>query len=91
MEKIKLVARVLDKSSVTVVDTRFGPAKFAFAVIEDETGRVRLNLWRDQADIVNVGNVVEVVNAFARSFRGQIELNVGKSGRIIVKKRAGRV
>ncbi len=87
MERIRLIAKVLEKSRVTIVDTRFGPAKFAFAVIGDDTGRIRLNLWREQADMVNVGDVVEIVNAFAKRFRDQIELNVGRSGKIIVRKR----
>jgi len=28
------------------VKTRYGEAPFAVAIIEDETGRIRLNLWQ---------------------------------------------
>jgi len=45
-----------------------------------------LNLWRDQVGLVKPGDLIKVENAFAKEFRGRVELNVGGSGRIAVLK-----
>jgi ssDNA-binding replication factor A large subunit len=45
-----------------------------------------LNLWRDQVDLVKPGDLIKVENAFAKEFRDRVELNVGRSGRIVVLK-----
>ena len=86
MENIRLIGRVVHKSKVIIVNTKFGPAKFAYAIIEDKSGKIRLNLWRNQVDIIKVGDYIEIINAFAKSFKGQVELNVGRSGKIVIKK-----
>jgi replication factor A1 len=72
------------------VETRFGPARVAQAVLEDETGRIILNLWRNQIDIVRTGDTVIVENAFVKVFGNQLELNVGRDGRITVIRRVRR-
>lgn len=56
------------------------------AVIEDETGSVRLNLWRQQIDVAKAGDTVVLENAFARQFSGVVEVNIGTDGKISVLK-----
>ena len=82
MRGITVEGFVRSKSDVRYLRTRYGPAKFAFAIIEDDTGTIRLNLFRKQVDIVKVGKRIRVVNAFVKEFRGNLELNVGADGRI---------
>ncbi|RLI24465.1 DNA-binding protein, partial [Candidatus Bathyarchaeota archaeon] len=67
--------------------TRFGPAYVASAVLEDDTGRIILNLWRRQISLVKPGYLVRIENGFIREYRGQLELNVGRTGRIVVLSR----
>lgn len=66
------------------VETRFGKALTVATLLEDDTGRIILNLWRDQIDLVKVGDIVRIENGFVRTFRDQLELNVGSRGKIIV-------
>ncbi|MEM0233167.1 MAG: OB-fold nucleic acid binding domain-containing protein [Candidatus Nezhaarchaeales archaeon] len=75
---------VVEKSKPKTVQTRYGPAQLAYAIIDDGTGQIRLNLWRNQIDLVDVGAKIRVENAFTREFRGEIELNVGSNGKIVV-------
>ena len=86
MDGVTITARVVSVSEPRKVSTRYGEALVAQAVIEDETGSAVLNLWRDQVKLVKPGDVIRVENAFTKEFRGRIELNVGKSGRIVVLK-----
>jgi len=66
----------------------FGPARVATAILKDETGQVKLNLWRDQIERAKVGETVRLENAFAREFRGWTELSIGSDGSITVQRRS---
>ena len=47
----------------------------ATALIEDGTGRIMLNLWRDQIDQVTVGDKIIVKKGFVKLWKGKLELN----------------
>jgi replication factor A1 len=84
LKQIEISGKISSIGDRREVQTRFGPAALAIAVLEDETGSIRLNLWRGQIDMVKVGDKVVVTNAFSKSFGGQIELNIGHDGSIRV-------
>jgi len=86
MRNINIVAKVLDISEPREVRSRYGNETFrvATATISDETGTIKLSLWNEQIDKVNVDDTVSVENGYVKSFRGEIQLNVGKYGRLNV-------
>ncbi len=84
MENIYLIAKVVTLGDKKTVDTRYGSADVATAIIEDESGRINFKLWRDQIRKVRVGDTIKVENGFAVLFDGKTELNVGSRGRISV-------
>jgi replication factor A1 len=86
MRNITIEAKVADKSDTREVTSRFKDEtyKVATAVIEDETGTIKLTLWNEQIEQVSVGNTVKVENGYVTSFRGEIQLNIGKYGKLTV-------
>ncbi len=84
MRNLTVTGRITKIGEVKAVATKFGPARVAAAILQDEAGSIRLNLWRDQVDLVKVGDSVRLENAFVRVFNQQNELNIGKDGRIII-------
>lgn len=90
MEGVNVTGRVVRIIEETEVETRFGKSRLIVAMLFDETGSIRLNLWRWQADLVRVGDVIKIENGFVRSFKGQLELNVGSKGKIITVSRTRR-
>jgi replication factor A1 len=86
MKRVSIEAKVVEKSDPREVRSRFKDEtyKVADAVIADETGTIKLILWNEQIDQVNVDNVVRVENGYVTSFRGEIQLNVGKYGKLTV-------
>lgn len=84
MKGLVIEGVVTEKSKPKIVQTRYGPVLLAYAIINDGTGQIRLNLWRDQVDLIDVGFRVRVENAFSKEFKGSVELNVGSNGKIIV-------
>ena len=50
MRGITVTGKATRKGDKKEVETRFGPATVSWVFLEDETGSIRLNLWRQQID-----------------------------------------
>ena len=87
MKRVSIQAKVTEKSDPREVMSRFKDQtyKVATVMIADETGTVKLTLWNDQIDLVNVNDMVRIENGYVTSFRGEIQLNVGKFGTLTVE------
>jgi replication factor A1 len=87
MKNVSVEAKVTEKSDTREVLSSFKDQthKVATAVIADETGTVKLTLWNERIDQVNVNDTVKVENGYVTSFRGEIQLNVGKYGKLSVE------
>ena len=81
---VNIVGKVVKKEEPRTVTTRFGATVVANAMLEDETGSVILVLWGDEIDKVNEGDSVKIENGYIREFNGQLQLNVGKFGKLKV-------
>jgi replication factor A1 len=87
MKNVSIEAKVTEKSETREVMSRFKDEtyKVSTAIIADETGTIKLTLWNEQIDQVNVDNIIKVDNGYVSSFRGEIQLNIGKFGKLTVK------
>ena len=85
MKKVNVEAKVLETPASAIVQTRYGnSAKVTNAWIADETGRIKLCLWNEQVEIVNVGDTIQIKNASVSTFKGERQLRLGKKGTISV-------
>ncbi|MEM2118057.1 MAG: OB-fold nucleic acid binding domain-containing protein [Candidatus Bathyarchaeia archaeon] len=87
MKNVTIEAKVTEKSDPREVLSRFKDEtyKVATAIIADETGTIKLTLWNEQINQVNVNDTVKVENGYITSFRGEIQLNIGKYGKLTVE------
>lgn len=87
MKRVSIEAKVTEKSDPREVTSRFKDQtyKIADAIITDETGRIKLTLWNEQIDQVNVDNIVKIENGYVTSFKGEIQMNIGKYGKLTVE------
>jgi len=83
MNNVTVTGRIVNIGEKKLVTTRFGDAYVAQALLEDHTGKIILNLWRGQIEMVKIGDIVTVENGFVGGFKKQLELNVGSKGRIM--------
>lgn len=88
MDGVTVMGRISYMGLKRFVQTKYGEAPVVTAVLEDDSGKISLNLWRNQIDLVKEGDVVRVENGFVRTFKDQFELNVGSRGRITVLSRS---
>lgn len=87
MKSVSVEGIVREKSEIREVHARFGDKTYnvATAIIEDETGTIKLTLWNEQINQVNVDDKVKVEKGYVTSFRGEIQLNIGKYGEFTVE------
>lgn len=86
MRRVDVEAKVLEISEPREVRSRYTgqQLKVAEAMISDGTGTVKLVLWNEQIEQVKLDDNVRIENGYIRSFRGEIQLNVGKYGTLTV-------
>ncbi len=87
MKRVSVEAQVVDKGDVREVKSRYKDETYRIvdAVVADETGSIKLTLWNDQIEQVNVGDKIKIENGYVTSFKSEIQLNVGKFGKLSVE------
>jgi ssDNA-binding replication factor A large subunit len=81
MRHVNLKGKVLEVTKPKHVVTRYGNhASLAKALIENETGKIKLCLWNEQVDSVSAGDTVKIENARVSVFSGERQLSLGKKG-----------
>ncbi len=86
MKRIEIQAKVTEKQAPREVMARFRDVvhRVANATISDDTGSIKLTLWNEQIDQVNINDNVKIENGYITSFRGEIQLNVGRYGKLSI-------
>lgn len=58
--------------------------RVANAIVSDDSGEIKLSLWNDEIDKVNIGDKLKITNGYVSEFNGQSQLTAGKFGKIEV-------
>ncbi|MEM0155075.1 MAG: single-stranded DNA-binding protein [Thermoplasmataceae archaeon] len=79
--RVNVLAKVVSVGEPKSIQTRFGEEKSVTEVIiADETGKIILSLWGDQAAQATDGATLYIDNGYVSLVRGHMRLNVGKYG-----------
>jgi Single-stranded DNA binding protein Ssb-like, OB fold len=85
MKRVNVEAEVLEPPESSPVRTRYGNSAVVTNVwIADETGKVKLCLWNEQAGSFTEGDRIQIKNASVSTFKGERQLRLGKTGTISV-------
>jgi replication factor A1 len=86
-KRVTVEANVVEKGETREVRSRYKDETYNVAdvVVADETASIKLTLWNEQIDQVEVGNKIKIENGYVTSFKGEIQLNVGKFGTMTVE------
>lgn len=66
------------------VNTRFGATTVADATLKDDSGAIKLTLWRDQIAKVKTGDKVTVSGGYVKEWNGELQLGIGRDGELKV-------
>ena len=82
---VNLKAKVVGKSIPRYVFSRFGDAlTLSTATISDGTGSMRMSLWNAEIDRVSIGDTVQINDGRIRTFRGELQVSLGRKGKLQV-------
>lgn len=86
IKRVNIEAKVVEKGTPREVRSKYKDEtyKIVDAVVADETGSIKLTLWNEQIDQVNVNDNIKIENGYVTSFKGEIQLNIGKFGKLTV-------
>jgi replication factor A1 len=86
MKRVSVEGKVVEKGDTREVKSKYKDETYriADAVIADESGSIKLTLWNEQIEQVNVGDNIKIENGYVTSFKGETQLNVGKFGKMTV-------
>jgi replication factor A1 len=86
VRRVNLKAKVVEKSIARTVFSRYGnnPLGLSTSTISDGTGSIKLPLWNAQINMVSIGDTVQIENGRVRAFRGELQVSVGKAGKLTV-------
>jgi len=82
MSSITVGGKIVDKSEPRRVQTRYGLRSVADTTLEDETGSIKLSLWEEKIDSVNIGDKVKINGAYVTAFRNELQLNIPLYGKL---------
>lgn len=83
MKKVSLQVKVIEIPKSAIVRTQYGNnAKLTNAWVADDTGKIKLCLWNEQADLVNADDTVDIKNASVFTYKGERQLRLGRNGSI---------
>lgn len=85
MRRVDVTGKIVSIETPREVQTKFGPRQVATATLQDESDSVKLTLWNESISKVTEGDTVEIQNGYVESFRGELQLNVGRYGRLTVE------
>lgn len=87
MRRVNVIAKVEEKGETRHVTSRYKNETYeiADAIVSDETGNIKLTLWNEQIEKVNVNDTINVQNGYVTSFRGEIQLNIGRYGTLTIE------
>lgn len=78
-----MTGTITEKAEARLVSTRFGSeSRVANAILSDDSGKIKLVLWNDQIDLLNVGDTARISNGYCTQFRGEAQLQAGRFGSI---------
>lgn len=86
MRRVDVEAKVLEKTPTREVMSRYKDVvhRVATAIVSDDTGKIKLTLWNEQIGQVNENDNIKVENGYITTFRGEMQLNVGRYGKLTV-------
>ncbi|MBI1972902.1 DNA-binding protein [Candidatus Woesearchaeota archaeon] len=84
--KVDVEAEITEKGEVRTFNKFGKDGRVCNATIKDASGEIKLTLWNDEIDQVNVGDKVKITNGYVNEFQGEKQLTAGRFGKLEVLK-----
>ena len=82
MRRVDVSGKIVKIDEPRDVQTKFGPGQVATATLQDDSGTVKVTLWNENISKIAQNDTVQIENGYVDSFRGELQLNVGRYGKL---------
>jgi len=82
--KINIEAVVVSITPIKEINKYGKNIKVSTATIKDNSGKIKLSLWNEDAEKVEKGDKIKIINGYASEFKGEKQLTAGKFGKLEV-------
>ncbi len=78
--KVEVIVQVIDKEEPREFNKFGKTGRVCNAKVKDATGEVKLTLWNEDIEKVNVGDTVKISNGWVGEWQGELQLSTGRFG-----------
>lgn len=84
MRNLSLELKVVDKEEPHSFESDSGEGRVATAICEDDSGKVKVSLWDDEIDRVEVGDMIKIESGYSKLFKDEVYVSAGRYGELKV-------
>ena len=84
MNNVMVTGTIREVTDLRDVQTKYGPNTVANALLEDDSGTIKLVLWGKQIDKAKVGTTVEIKGGYVNEWRNEKQLNLSRNAELNV-------
>ena len=81
---IDLTLTITEKGEIRTFEKFGRTGRVCNLKAKDDSGEIKLTLWNDEIDKVNVGDRIHLKKGWCSEYRGEKQLSSGKFGEIII-------
>jgi len=81
---VNLVVEVIDKGEEREFQKFGRTGRVCNITVKDDTGEMKMTLWNDDIDRINVGDRIEIKKGYVGEWQGEPQLTTGKFGSLEV-------
>ena len=89
--KVNITLDVVEKADIRSFNKFGKEGRVCNATCRDETGTVKVSLWNDEIEKVNVGDKIQITNGYVNEWQGELQLSAGKFGKLEIVGKASEV
>lgn len=75
-------AEVTDKEEPKEFGKFGNKGRVCSCTIKDDSEEIKLTLWNDDIDKVNIGDKIKITNGYCNEFQGEKQITAGKFGKL---------
>lgn len=89
--KVDITLDVVEKGEIRSFNKFGKEGRVCNATGRDDTGTIKVSLWNDEIEKVNVGDKIKITNGYVNEWQGELQLSAGKFGKLEIVGKAAEI
>tara|TARA_B100001146_G_C15815980_1_gene278878 strand:- start:36 stop:455 length:420 start_codon:yes stop_codon:yes gene_type:complete len=79
---INVQGKIEGKDEVRTMDTKYGKRKVCNLYLTDDSGRIKVAIWGEDAEKVKDGDCISIEGGYTTTFSNEVQLNNPRNGKV---------